>query len=171
MPDVKAVLTSTEHLNARRNSPSPDSMNSVRSMSFGSDLKEITADECSMGHWLHFAYFKLYTSFIPEPQPIPAAMRSFRSAPPLRNRCLLRRQSFRRPSFAVLFHRSFIVILISGQIQRRRSYIIGCLAKDSSSASTEASFTSERMDFGSRSPSSVRSFLVVANIWWQSELS
>jgi hypothetical protein len=27
------------------------------------------------------------------------------------------------------------------------------------------------MDFGSRSPSSVRSFLVVANIWWQSELS
>jgi hypothetical protein len=46
------------------------------STSFGSALKEITADEFSMEHWLRVACSKLYTNFIPEPQPIPAAMRS-----------------------------------------------------------------------------------------------
>jgi hypothetical protein len=45
-------------------------------ISFGSELKEITADEFSMEHWLRVACSKLYTNFIPEPQPIPAAMRS-----------------------------------------------------------------------------------------------
>jgi hypothetical protein len=38
-----------------------------------------------MGHWLRFAYSELYTSLIPEPQPIPAATQPIGRRPDNRN--------------------------------------------------------------------------------------